>query len=83
MTANHSYDPIIRAGVASWNGLPTRTSTISFSESTSNANTQADFYARDYGVQPWVGVTVMRDANGNGVVTCNSEHVATDPLTLL
>lgn len=69
VTANHAYDPIIRAGVASWNGLPTVSSTVSFSESGSNAGTQADFYAQDYGVQPWVGVAVMRDANGNGVVT--------------
>lgn len=68
-TANHAYDNIIRAGVSSWNGLATSSSTVLFTELTSNAGTQADFYALDYGNTPWVGVTVMRDANGNGVVT--------------
>lgn len=64
---NPDYAGPIRNAVASWNNTPT---SVRFAETSNNGISESDFYARDYGPTGWRGATVMRDANGNGVVSC-------------
>ncbi|HEX4744262.1 MAG TPA: matrixin family metalloprotease [Candidatus Limnocylindria bacterium] len=66
---NPFYGTLSRNAVSSWNYVGG--TLISFAETTDRTQSEEDFYAMAYGRdKDWVGVTVMRRADGTGVVAC-------------
>lgn len=62
---NTAYMPLMRNAVSSWNSTPTR---VYFTETTSQCcDSQADFFAKDYGATSCRGVTMSYLNGGAGV----------------